>query len=247
MTQIDMMSKSMALMQEHMKELLNGQDPVQLFIQSVNNVMDKLNNELVSVTQMKELATSTEERGKMIKEETTSDITKVDSISMPALTPKPPPADASILDEAAEFMRQQVANRVIAQIREAVDGIKTTLKSPLVEIKDNATELAEFSKVLQDISDQGDPHSQRADHEVPGSSVQAKTFPDLFNVAMKTVTEAMGIQDGIDMNDILAKWHEIGPMLDTADKLVGALASAPEEGEGGAGPSMAPAEPPPEQ
>ena len=35
-------------------------------------------------------------------------------------------------------------------------------------------------------------------------------------------------------------------MLDAADKLVAALASAPEEGEG-AGPSMAPAEPPPEQ
>jgi len=61
------------------------------------------------------------------------------------------------------------------------------------------------------------------------------------------VTEALGIQDGIDMNDILAKWHEIGPMLDAADKLVVSLTSAPEEGDGAGGPSMAPAEPPPEQ
>jgi len=247
MMQMETMTQSMAVMQEQMKDLLDGQDPVQLFIQSVNNVLDKLQTEMTNVTHMKELATTTEERGKMIKEDATSAISKVDTISIPALKPKPPAADASVLDEAAEYMRQHVANRVIAEINERVNGAKADMKRPLVEIRDHATELAEFSKVLQDITIKAIEQIQEQITKFQGRLAQAKTFPDLFNVAMRTVTEALGIEGGIDMNDVLAEWHTVGPMLDTADQLVATMASAPEEGDGAGGPSMAPAQPPPDQ
>jgi hypothetical protein len=245
--QMEMMDQAMAIMQEQMKNLLDGQDPVQLFIKTINDLLDRLNAELTSITQMKELSATTQERSAAIKQGADGVLGKIDAITIPNFTPKPPAADAGILDQAEEFLRQQVANRVIAQMTESLTSAKATFRAPVVEVKDNATELAEFSKVLQDVAVKSIAELQAQIVKFQGRLAQAKTFPDLFNVAMRTVTEAMGIEGGIDMKDVLREWHEIGPMLDNADKVVAALTSAPEEGEGGGGPSMAPAEPPPEE
>ena len=79
------------------------------------------------------------------------------------------------------------------------------------------------------------------------------SIEQIINLIIQQTFEAMGMGEGFTVEEVIAAWHEIGPMLDRADALVEALAqsggTAPGATPDAAGPSAAPAppEPPPSQ
>ena len=154
--------------------------------------------------------------------------------------------DGGVIDAAAQFLQDQVVSRMQTRLDNAVTEAKTTVLSPVQSVKASATEIGEFSVVVQESAVGLVTMFQERLTKFSAGLAKCNSLEDIFNVMIGNGMEIMGMEP-VNFGEIAASWKAIGPMLDETDTKIQAWANAPDEEEGGTGPSTAPAEPPPEE
>jgi len=225
----EILGQMMTAERERFKELLGGQDPLRLFVTAVSQGLDNLNAEVTQLLNMGVLATDAKQRADAIIQYSDEAQTAVNAIRVPNFQ-LPREGSGGLLDAAAQFLQEQVVDRMVAQAQSMVDDIKQSATQPIATVKGNAEEIAEFSVILQQTCTSAVTGIQARIASFSEAFAKCNSLEDIINVIISQVFQALGLGEGFTIDDVVAEWRAIGPALDQADEWAAGLA-APGPGE----------------
>ena len=128
----------------------------------------------------------------------------------------PRPTGDSLLDEAealAASMADQAFQLALGTARTQVDTLREELSRPVHTVREHATEIANFNRVLQETCTEGAAKLQAHIQLFSERLGHVQNFEQVIDLLLHELTGALGVEGGAGLADVRRVWAETGDAL----------------------------------
>jgi hypothetical protein len=228
-------------------ELTGGVDPFIAMRDGAAQGLQKMHDQVAALTQLGPLGTSAKEKTETLIGWTDEALAAIDSITIPDIhVPRMDDEEfgSSLVNAGSDFA-DEILQAALNRARMMVAGIKADAREPLVAIRGNAEEVAEFSQLLIEHSTAAINVFNDKIADFTAKLARVQNFEQLGGLLLQQVTSAIMGGEGITIEDLKAGWNEVPELIDQVEAWARGL-KRPTTGGGGpvqreveAGPQLA--------
>jgi hypothetical protein len=238
-----------AQMRDLMTQLNGGQDPFIAIRDAVQQSLDKATTSIAEMTEMETVATQVYTQAQTFAAGADAALAVVNQMTIPDVHIGPP-ADGGAIAAGAAAAADAIFQLAISAVRSQVDSARQQLVGAISTVRDNAQNIADFNKALQDVCVQGSAMLQQHIATLSAKLGQVQNFEDVVDLLLHEVTEALGIVGGAGIEDVQTAWADVGQAItwaQSASQSVRAQLQSPQGAQQpGEGPAPAPPANPPD-
>jgi hypothetical protein len=202
--------QDLAEMDQVATALNGGADPVK---QLQAKATDELTEMSAKIALLQELITGSataEDKATAISASCDAALETINAVTVPHLAPS----------GASDGVVGQITAAALAafssKLQAAVDEAKSAVSGPIQSLKANAADIAQFFTILQQTA--ADQVAWINDHvaDFTARLAQCNSLPDVMNLMLHEVSQAMGLETDLDVAGLQADWAELGTSIDSA-------------------------------
>jgi predicted RecB family endonuclease len=238
----DDIQKDVAQLDQFATALNAGQDP---FKQAQAEATQRLSEMTAKIGELHDLvavSTTAEEKAKAIGDACDTALGVIKGLTLPQVSAGQPGPSTGVVGEIAGAVEALAADAVKAfmdKLQTGLDDAKAAISEPILSIKAHAGDAAEFFNILQQTA--ADQVAWIQDHVADFTARLAKcdSFQDMVNLVLHEVSEALGLDQDLDVATLKADWAELGNTIDEAATWAQQLKAAAETESAAQGPTSA--------
>jgi hypothetical protein len=202
---------------------LGGKDPFVTARDAAVEGLDTMQKRLGELAEMGVMASTASEKTEMVTAFADRVLGLLAAIVVPEIQlPEADIGDDAVSDAAEGLLNLggEIAgagvNLLIGQLNGAVDEAKSSLSSPMEDLKANAVDIGKFFQVVTDEARNQVQVGQAKVADIGGKLAKCNNFEDVVNMIIDQIFEMVGFHSDFEIDDIRKTWTAIGPAIDGA-------------------------------
>jgi hypothetical protein len=138
---------------------------------------------------------------------------RVPEIHVPIPAKGPDDGVTDDLVRAGAETADKLLQTALGPIRSRVDSLRGDAEAPINTVKGHATEIADFSRIFVQTCTDASGMLQTHVTSLSAKLGHVQNFEQVIDLLMRQVSEAMGVQGGIGVDDVRKAWADVGTTL----------------------------------